>query len=145
MNKAAGQNPQIISKRNKCRDDLDPEKLEWVIWLSHIWKWYFTVNRHSDLNSTQRHQKKSKSRETEKNRLSHLIIGGMHTGGTSPGRKDQDGLGMMKSEGFQPMISNTCRSNHSVCDGGCTHTLLSHADFLCVTYRHRVHAWPKCL
>ena len=55
--------------------------------------------------------KKSKSRETEKNWLSHLIIGGMHIGGTSPGGKDQDGLGMMKSEGFQPMISHTCRSN----------------------------------
>ena len=27
MNKEAGQNPQIISRMNKCRDDLDPEKV----------------------------------------------------------------------------------------------------------------------
>ena len=48
MNKEAGQNPQIAPRRNKCRDDLDPEKLTWLIWLSHNWKWYFAVNRHSD-------------------------------------------------------------------------------------------------
>ena len=53
MNKEAGQNPQIISRRIRYRDDLDPEKLEWLIWLSHNWKWHFEVNRHSDLNSTQ--------------------------------------------------------------------------------------------
>ena len=28
MNKEAGQNPQTISRRNRCRDDLDPQKLE---------------------------------------------------------------------------------------------------------------------
>ena len=69
MNKEACQNPEIISRRNKCRDDLDSEKLEWLIWLSHNWKWYFAVNRHSDLNSTQRHHRepeKSNPRETEK-------------------------------------------------------------------------------
>ena len=27
MNKEAGQNPQSISRMNKCRDDLDPEKV----------------------------------------------------------------------------------------------------------------------
>ena len=33
----------------------------------------------------------------------------------------------------------------TVCATGCvhTHTLLSHAHFLCVTYRHRVRAWLK--
>ena len=36
MNREVGQNPQIVSKRNKCRDDLDPEKLKWLTWLSHI-------------------------------------------------------------------------------------------------------------
>ena len=39
-------------------------------------------------------------RETESHELIHLMIGGKHTAGTSPGGKDQDGLGM-KSEGFQ--------------------------------------------
>ena len=33
MNKEAGQNPKI-AQRNKCRDDLDPEILKWLIWLS---------------------------------------------------------------------------------------------------------------
>ena len=57
MNKEAVQNPQIVSKRNKSSNDLDPEKLKWLIWLSQNWKWYFAVNKHSDLNSTQmRHQ-----------------------------------------------------------------------------------------
>ena len=62
MNKEAGQNPQIISRRIRYRDDLDPEKLEWLIWLSHNWKWHFAVNRHSDLNSTQRHHRESEKR-----------------------------------------------------------------------------------
>ena len=68
MNKEAGQNPQIISRRNKCRDDLDSEKLEWLIWLSHNWKSYFVVNRHSDLNSTQRHHRESDKERPSKNR-----------------------------------------------------------------------------
>ena len=57
MNKKAGWNPQIVSRRNKCRDDLDPEKLEWLVWLSYNWKWYFAVHEHSDENPIQmRHQ-----------------------------------------------------------------------------------------
>ena len=59
MNKEAGQNPQIISRRYKCRDDLDSEKLKWLIWSTHNWKWYFGVKRNSDLNSTQRHHRES--------------------------------------------------------------------------------------
>ena len=39
MNKEARQYPQTTSRRNKCRDDLVSEKLEWLIWLSHNWKW----------------------------------------------------------------------------------------------------------
>ena len=38
MNREAGQNTQIALKRNKCRDDLDPEKLKWLTWLSHNWE-----------------------------------------------------------------------------------------------------------
>ena len=45
---AAGQSPQIISRRSKCRDDLDPEKLDWLVWLSHNWTWHFAMNRISD-------------------------------------------------------------------------------------------------
>ena len=54
MNREAGQNPQIGSRRSKCPDDLDPEKLKWLMWLSQNWKWYFAVNRHSEnMDSTQ--------------------------------------------------------------------------------------------
>ena len=38
MNKEAGQKPQIVSKSNECRDDLDPENREWLVWLSYNWK-----------------------------------------------------------------------------------------------------------
>ena len=68
MNKEAGQNPQITSRRNKCHDDLDSGKLEWPIWLSHNWKRYFVVNRHSDLNSTQRHHREAEKEQASGNR-----------------------------------------------------------------------------
>ena len=54
--------------------------------------------------------------------LIYLIIGGMQTGGTSPGGKDQDGHGMMKSEGFKLRISHPRCGIYCVCDGECTHT-----------------------
>ena len=134
MNKEAGQNPQIISRRNICRDDLDPEKLEWLIWLSHNWKRYFAVNRRSDLHSTQRHHREPEEEHASGNRedwLSHLIIGGMHTGATSLGGRNQDGHRVMKSEGyFFRLRFRTHVVATAVCaTGGCTHTLLSHAHF----------------
>ena len=36
-------------------EDLDSEKLDWLLWLSHNWKWYFAVNQISELKSTQWH------------------------------------------------------------------------------------------
>ena len=48
MNRKAGQNPQIVSKRSKCRGDVDPERLKWLTWLRHNWKWYFAVHRPSE-------------------------------------------------------------------------------------------------
>ena len=44
MNKEAGQ-IQESKRRHTYREDLDPEKLDWLFWLSHNWKWYFAVNR----------------------------------------------------------------------------------------------------
>ena len=53
MNNEAGHN---------YREDLDPEKIDWLIWLSHNWKWYFAVNRISGFNSTQwLHQKSTEA------------------------------------------------------------------------------------
>ena len=42
MNKEADQT-QESKRRHKYREDLDPEKLDWLIWLSHNAKWYFAV------------------------------------------------------------------------------------------------------
>ena len=61
MNKEAGQT-QESKRRHNYREDLDPEKLDWLFWLSHIWKWSFAVNRISGLNSTQwLHQKSAEA------------------------------------------------------------------------------------
>ena len=61
VSKEAGQ-IQESKRRHKYREDLDPEKLDWLRWLSHNWKWYFAVNRISDLNSTQwLHQKSAEA------------------------------------------------------------------------------------
>ena len=51
-------------------------------------------------NGITKNQQKSMPRETEKHSLINLMIGGGQTNGTSLGGKDQDGHGMMKSEGF---------------------------------------------
>ena len=50
MNNEAGQTTRSMRRNNYC-EDLEPEKLDWLIWLSHNWKWHFAVNRISDLNS----------------------------------------------------------------------------------------------
>ena len=40
MNKESGQ-IQESKRRHNHREDLDPEKLDWLLWLSRNWKWYF--------------------------------------------------------------------------------------------------------
>ena len=45
-------------------------------------------------------QKTSMPRETEKHSLINLMIGGKQISGTYPGGQNQDGHGVMKSEGF---------------------------------------------
>ena len=47
MNKEAGQT-QESERRHNYREDLDSEKLDWLFWLSHNWKWYFAVNQFSE-------------------------------------------------------------------------------------------------
>ena len=55
MNKEAGQTQE--SRRSPSyRDDLDPAKLKWLIWLLHNWKWYFMMNRVLDSTSTRSEQ-----------------------------------------------------------------------------------------
>ena len=67
MNKEAGQNTKSM-RRNNYREDLDPEKFAWLVWHSHNWKWYFAVNRISELNSTQRHHEESEEEHASENR-----------------------------------------------------------------------------
>ena len=67
MNKEAGQ-IQESKRRHNYRENLDPEKLNWLIWLSHNWKWYFVVSRISGLNPTQRHHPKSPEAHASGNR-----------------------------------------------------------------------------
>ena len=59
INKEAGENTKSM-RRNNDREDLDPEELDWIVSLSHSWKWYSTMKRIEN-------QKKSKPRKTEKN------------------------------------------------------------------------------
>ena len=71
MNREAGQNPQVGSRRKKCRDDLDAEKLKWLMWLSQNWKRYFAVNRHSEnMDSTQSHHQELMEKPATGNRAS---------------------------------------------------------------------------
>ena len=54
MNKETSQTQE--SKRpHNYREDLDPEKLDWLVWLPYNWKWYFAVNQISALDSTHWH------------------------------------------------------------------------------------------
>ena len=104
MNKEAGQNTKPL-RRNNYWEDLDPEKLDWLKWFSHNWKWYFAVNRISDQKSTQRHHQESEGEHASGNReaLTHTSDnGGKQSGGTGPGGRDHNGHGVVKSEGFFP-------------------------------------------
>ena len=95
MNNEAGQKPQIVSKRNRCRDDLDPES-------SNGWYGYHTIANGTFLQSTKtqmqilykcvtKNQKTSLPRETiVQNGLRYLTTGGQHPGGTTHGEKNQD-------------------------------------------------------
>ena len=67
MNKEAAQTQESKRRRN-YREDLDPEKLDWLVWLSHSWKWYFAVNQISALDSTQWHHQTSKEEHASGNR-----------------------------------------------------------------------------
>ena len=57
-----------------------------------------------------------------------------------------------RDQWFFKQVSHTCSSNYSVCDGRCTHTLLSHAHFSALRCVHphifmrvNTHAWLKDL
>ena len=67
MNKEAGQT-QESKRRHNYREDLDPEKLDWLVWISHNCKWYFAVKQISALDSTQWHHQKTKEEHASGNR-----------------------------------------------------------------------------
>ena len=145
MNKEAGQT-QESKRRHDYREDLDPEKVDWLVWLSHNWKWYFTMKQISALESAQWQKKKSMPRETEKHSL--MMTGGKQLGGPRPGGRHPDGHEMTMSEVFfflkkkkTPDFAPTTWHLLCVRRGVYTHSV-SHAHFLCVTYRDE-HAWLK--
>ena len=111
MNREAGQNPQMALKRNKSRDDLDPEKLKWLSWLSLNWEWYFAVNRHSEnfgfhtvapsrIDGKASHGKPcsffGRMGFAVKSLVECILVDQQFLVG------DQDGLGLMTSAGFAP-------------------------------------------
>ena len=91
MNKEAGQNPQIVSRRNKCRDDLREARMAKI----YLTQW-------------ERVHTKTSSKIRRRARFGKLrsfhLIDGKPTGGTSTSGKDQDGHGMMKSEIFLSFV-----------------------------------------
>ena len=48
MNKEEGQNPRLMSHSNRCRDDLDHQKRQWLTWPSHNWNTHVEDKRHTD-------------------------------------------------------------------------------------------------
>ena len=126
MNEEAGQKPQNVSKRNKRRDDLDPEKLKWLVWL-YKWEGYFAIHTrtHSDVNPTQMRHQQSEAEPTVgkpwvQDGLRQQTIGGQHPGGPINGG---DGHGVR----FLKVVSNPGREDDRACDGGTYH--LPHAHF----------------
>ena len=67
MNKEAGQTQESKGRHN-YRKDLDPEKLDWLVWLLDNWKLYFAVNQISAVDSTQWHHHTSKEEHASGNR-----------------------------------------------------------------------------
>ena len=116
MNKEAGQ-IQESKRRHDYREDLDPEKFDWLLWLSHNWKWF---KFHTMVSP-----KISRSACLGKPRSIHslMIIGGTPIGGQRPGGRNQDGSGTTKSGNFffsgfhTHVVATTVRAT-----GGCTHT-----------------------
>ena len=47
VNQEAVLKRQSMLKSNKARNDLDPQKRNWLIWLSQNWETYFADNRHT--------------------------------------------------------------------------------------------------
>ena len=148
MNKEAGQIRES-KRRHNYREDLDPEKLDWHIWLSHNWKWYIAVNRTSGVNSTQwLHQQSAEAHASGKPRSIHWWWS------VESKLVDNVLVGEIKMEVerrslffFSLTISHPRSGNYCVSDGVCAHTpcrtrtLLTH--FPCVAHRHRAHAWLK--
>ena len=126
MNREAGQNPRIASQRQKCLDDLDPEKFRWLIWLSINWKCYSAVNQHSENRVHESaHQDVNNSQATGNRELSPSSWWDTHSWDQHDG-PIRNGAGTMTSESVRThAVAIFC-----VCDGRMyTHTHLSHAHF----------------
>ena len=89
MNNEAGQKPQITSKTSKTRD-LDPQKREWLIWLSQNLETYVADDRHTvSWSSTQWYHRSKDKPEHLGNRCRQVPL---NIGGRIPGGATQHGV-----------------------------------------------------
>ena len=93
---------QESKRRHNYREDLDPKKFDWLIWLSHNWKRYFAANQIPELNSTQWHHQKSTEEHASVNRetFTHDDRWIANWWTASWWGRNQDGHGMTKSKDF---------------------------------------------
>ena len=128
MNKEAGQTRESKRKRrHNYREDLDPEKFDWLFWLSHNWKWSIQWPKIS----------RSAYREAfiydDRWKANWWTTSWREK---SRWKWNDEVLGF-----FCLRISHPRSGNYCVCDGGCTHTPCRHAHFSDTFSLHRVHTW----
>ena len=124
MNKEASQ-IQESTRRHNCREVEDPEKLDWLFWLSQIWKWYFAVNRFSGLNSTHWLHQRSAEAHASGNREAFTNDDRWKTNRWTPSwweksrwKLNDEVWGFFLVSGFRTHVVAT-----AVCATGCVHTL----------------------
>ena len=141
VHQEAGVKPQLMLKSNKARDDLDPQKRNWLTWFSFFGETYFADDRHTvSWSSTQ-----SYHRSTDDTLAAG--IGRIPGGATQHGVMTTIGSGIrtrtssaekcffsfspsLRTEGIGTGVSRRDVRVHHARDGECKPHLLSHAHFL---------------
>ena len=119
---------KIVSRRIKCRDDLDPEKLEWLVWLSYNWTWYFAVHKHLEVNPLQMRHQESEDEPASRNREGWTPISDKWWSASRWTESWWEKSRPTWSEDVFIAVSHPGSGHYRVCDGVCTH-LLPHAHF----------------
>ena len=144
MNEKQVKSPQIVSRRNHCRDNVGEARMAGID---------LTQSERVHTKASSKIRRKSTPRETEKPSL--MMIDEKPTDGTRTCWKDQDGHGIMKSEFFFKKKKFSGLRTHvaatTLCTtGGGTYTHLlhvhfsEHGTFSCVcTYTHGSRSWKR--